>query len=376
VVVRADVHVRLLSRETLMLEQLVTVQRDGILARCKAKAALRLPLGAQQGESDGIADFLDQLVRALRLGARTDPDIGETATRHGGHLRSGGFSLSQVVHAYGDVCQSITELAVELDAPITASEFRTLNLCLDDAIASAVTEFSREGCEIAEVAATRDAQRWGFFNHELRNLVNAALLAFDVLRAGHVGVTGSTAGVLYRSLTGLHTLIGQSGAGIRLTQGVQQVERIVASDFLEDLAASAALDARSRGVNLVVEPMDGDGTVEGDRQVLAAVMVNLLQNAFKFTRAGSSVTLRSNAGPERVHFEVEDACGGLTADPDDLFRPFEQRGADRSGLGLGLAFCRWGAEANHGCVHARSVPGQGCVFTLDLPRVQEAVAAG
>jgi hypothetical protein len=70
-----------------------------------------------------------------------------------------------------------------------------------------------------------------------------------------------------------------------------------------------------------------------------------------------------------VLFEVHDECGGLAAgDVDDVFRPFEQRGADRSGLGLGLAFSRWAIEANHGRVYARNLPGVGCVFTIDLPR--------
>ena len=53
-----------------------------------------------------------------------------------------------------------------------------------------------------------------------------------------------------------------------------------------------------------------------------------------------------------------------------MFRPFEQRNADRTGLGLGLAFSRWGAEANHGRIYTRNLPGRGCVFTIDLPRLQ------
>ena len=52
--------------------------------------------------------------------------------------------MSQVVHDYGDVCQSITELAVETNAPIGTEDFRLLNGCLDDAIAGAVTQYGRE----------------------------------------------------------------------------------------------------------------------------------------------------------------------------------------------------------------------------------------
>ena len=117
-------------------------------------------------------------------------------------------------------------------------------------------------------------------------------------------------------------------------------------------------------------PIDDEVTIEGDRQVLAAVVINLLQNAFKFTRPRSTVTLRVGASAERVLIEVQDECGGLAGgNVNELFRPFEQRGADRTGLGLGLAFSRWGADANNGRIYARNLPDKGCVFTIDLPRV-------
>jgi len=58
-----------------------------------------------------------------------------------------------------------------------------------------------------------------------------------------------------------------------------------------------------------------------------------------------------------------------------LFRAFEQRHADRTGLGLGLAFSRWGTEVNDGRISAHNLPGRGCVFTIDLPRVPASVHA-
>jgi signal transduction histidine kinase len=100
------------------------------------------------------------------------------------------------------------------------------------------------------------------------------------------------------------------------------------------------------------------------------VVGNLLQNAFKFTRPRTTVTLRVVASAERVLIEIQDECGGLPGgDVNELFRPFEQRSADRTGVGLGLAFSRWGVEANNGRLYARNLPGKGCVFTVDLPRV-------
>ena len=70
-----------------------------------------------------------------------DSGVGAIATQHGPDLFEQGFSVEQVIRDYGDVCQAVTSLAVEVGVPILASEFR--NRCLDDAIAGAVSEYSQ-----------------------------------------------------------------------------------------------------------------------------------------------------------------------------------------------------------------------------------------
>ncbi len=168
----------------------------------------------------GVPVFLDQLVDALKHGNNPSPEIDRSAVLHGHDLLLQGFTVSQVVHDYGDVCQAITELAVQMNAPIDTDDFRTLNGCLDDAIAGAVTQYGRERNQFtADGESARGSQRLGFLAHELRNLINTAILAFDVLKTGNVGVSGSTGGVLHRSLMGMHTLIGRSLAEVRLTAG-------------------------------------------------------------------------------------------------------------------------------------------------------------
>jgi signal transduction histidine kinase len=360
------------------LDYFIAANRDDIIARCSAKVATRLLAVAETpANNHGVPVFLDQLMDALRLGLRSNPDIGNAAVHYGHDLLLKGCTVSQVVHAYGDVCQSITELAMEINAPISAADFGTLNRCLDDAIAGAVTEYGRERDQSAmDAADARGSERLGFFAHELRNLVNTAMVSFDVLRTGNVGVTGSTGGVLHRSLLGLRSLIGRSLAESRLTRGIQNVEPIALPGFIEELAAGATLEAHAAGVSLTVMPVDEGLTIEGDRQVLMAVGANLLQNAFKFTRPHTAVTLRVRATVDRVLIEVEDECGGLPrSNAEELFRPFEQRNGDRTGLGIGLAFSRWAVEANHGRIHARTLPGRGCIFTVDLPRLAIPVAA-
>jgi len=354
-----------------MLYEFIAVNRDEIIRRCRAKVARRsVPAPTHAEINHGVPVFLDQLGDALRLGLNSTPEIGKSALQHGHHLLLQGFTISQVVHDYGDICQAITELAAELDAPVSTDDFRMLNRCLDEAIAGAVTQYTRERHQsLIDGESARGGERLGFFAHELRNLTNTAIVAFEVLKTGNVGVTGSTAAVLHRSLTGLRALIDRSLAEVRLTQGVQNREHLPLPAFVDEVAAAATLDATARGITFIVVPVEAGVTVEADRQILAAVVGNLLQNAFKFTRPHSTVTLRVALTADRVLIEVEDECGGLPGgNGQPSFRPFDQRSADRTGLGLGLAFSRWAAEANNGRIHTRNLPNKGCVFTVDLPR--------
>ena len=355
-----------------MLHEFIARNRNEIIRRCRAKVASRSVPPPTPAEIDhGVPVFLDQLRDALRFGVTMKPEIGLSALQHGHDLLLQGFTVSQVVHDYGDICQAITELAVEMDASISTDDFRTLNRCLDDAIAGAVTEYGRERNQSSiDGESARGSERLGFFIHEMRNLISTASYAFEVLKTGNVGVGGSTGKVLERSLAAQRALISRSLAEVRITQGVQNREPFLVAGFIEDIASTARMEADAKGLRLTVACLDDGATIEADAQVLGAVVANLLQNAFKFTKPATTVTLRVGASAERVLIEIQDECGGLPGgNTNDLFRPFEQRGANRTGLGLGLAFSRWAVEANHGRIYARHLPEQGCVFTVDLPRV-------
>jgi len=354
-----------------MLDRFVADNRDAIIALARARVAARMAPKASEAElANGIPVFLDQLGMALRQAESSsliDHDqLGKTAARHGHDLQRMGLTIGQVVHDYGDVCQSITELAVEQQVQIPAEEFRTLNLCLDDAIAGAVTEFSDQR---EQSISDEGTERLGALAHEMRNLLNVATLAFEAIKSGHVATGGSTGLVLGRSLRGLRDLVDRSLTDVRLDAGIGRFELISVPGFIEEIEVGAALHAREREIALTVTSVDPTVTVEGDRQILAALMANLLQNAFKFTTKGGHVSLATRTTSEHVMFDVEDSCGGLPpGKTEDLFRPYEQRGTDRSGVGLGLAICMKAAKAHGGELHARDLPGKGCVFTLQLPR--------
>jgi signal transduction histidine kinase len=351
------------------LHEFVAVHREEIIRRCQAKATRPMPPETIVEIDYGVPVFLKQLVDTLRLGRASDAEIGRSAVLHGHDMLRQGFTVSQVVHDYGDVGQAITELAGETSAPISAEDFRLLNSCLNDAIAGAVSEYARQR-RLSDIdgESVRGNERLGFLAHELRNLTHTALMAFEVLRTGNVGAAGSTGAILDRSLRSIGELVGRSLAEVSLTEAVQHPTQFLVSEFIDELAPAATLDAGARGITLTVRAIDGDVLIEADRANLAAVVGNLLQNAFKFTRPRTTVTLTVHTSAERVVIEVEDECGGLASgNVDDLFRPYEQRSADRTGVGLGLAFSRWAVEANHGRIATRNA-GNGCVFAINLPR--------
>ncbi len=129
---------------SISLEDFISANRAELIGRCRGKVAQRSPEAPlPPGDDHGVAQLLDQVADELRSGRQDTEEITRSATQQGHRLLLEGFTIGQVVHGYGDVCQSVTELAVELAAPISADEFRTLNRCLDDAIAGAVTEHAR-----------------------------------------------------------------------------------------------------------------------------------------------------------------------------------------------------------------------------------------
>jgi len=354
-----------------MLADFILANRDAVIALTQARVAARTTPPVTAPElSIGIPIFLDQLVEALRIARSSNvvdhSDIGRSAGEHGHRLLQMGLSIGQVVHDYGDVCQAVTELAVNQQTPIGGAEFRTLNLCLDDAIAGAVTEYSRQR---ERKLMDEGTERLGVFAHELRNHLNSAMLSFEIIRRGQVAAGGSTATVLGRSLLGLRDLIDRSLAAVRLDIGIDHVEQISVAELLDEVEIGASMQAKARDIRFFVTSVERAVTIEGDRQILVAAVANLLQNAFKFTPKEGRVSLSAAATADRVLIDVEDTCGGLPpGQTEELFLPFSQRGKDRSGVGLGLAIALKAARANGGDLRVRDLPGRGCIFTLDLPR--------
>ena len=187
------------------------------------------------------------------------------------------------------------------------------------------------------------------------------------MTSGSVGIAGSTGALLGKSLGLMRDLVNRSLAEVRLDAGPPRCDRILVASLLEEIEIAAAMQAKSRDVLLSIEPVAVGLAVDGDIQILTSIVANLVQNACKFTRPHGHVALSTHTTSDRVSIDVADQCGGLPPGKiEELFRPYEQRSADRSGLGLGLAISLKGARAIGGDIRVRDLPGTGCVFTVDL----------
>ena len=271
-----------------MLHEFIAANRDLIIERTRSRVQSRpWPSVSSEEIESGVPQFLTQIVEILRLA--TDPQqtardaVSATAAKHGAELLARGYNVSQVVHDYGDICQVITQIAVEQNAPITVEEFHTLNLCLDIAIAGAVTEHARL---TAQTPSAREVARLGESAHELRDVLNSALLAFHALRRGTVAINGSTGEILGRSLMSLRDLIDRAVSEVRLTATAPQRERITAVAFLDEIGATGMLHSEYRHIKFTIEPADPALAVEADPQLLTSAVMNLVHNAFKYTPIG------------------------------------------------------------------------------------------
>lgn len=372
-----------------MLHSFLGNNRAELIARCVNKVAMRPQRNASERQlQTGIPMFIDQLTQTLKAeqegeaaaglrisgapgGDQTNlSDIGVTASAHGTELLRLGYTIDQVVHDYGDLCQAITDLAVERDAPFTIDEYRTLNRCLDNAIADAVTEFSylRESAVLYQNTADLNT-RLGTLMHELSNSLNAATLAIGAMESGNVGLNGATGGVLKRSIQAMNKLVSSSMEQVRSENISSQNNVFSLADFIAEAQAAADLDAQARGCKLLVTEVDPLLALHGDRDLLLGAVANLLNNAFKFTHAQTEVRLRAYEQDNRILIEVWDHCGGLPAGSvERMFAPFTQHSSNKTGLGLGLSIARQNIAAEGGTLRVQDLPGTGCVFTISLPQ--------
>ena len=235
----AQNRIRAAVRLPRMLSEMLRANRDQLIDRCRLKVSQRFSPPATAIELQyGVPLMLDQLSEALvreeasptsqedsvfgySLRTSGSEEGGRTAALHGTELFRLGYTVDQVVHDYGDLCQAVTELAKETDAPITVDEFHTFNRLLDSSIASAVLAYVRQQHSFAAGDAAKVLHdRLGTLAEEQRMLLDTALKALDALKVGNIGLMGATGTLLEDSLLKLRQLIDRSLPEIRTASGM------------------------------------------------------------------------------------------------------------------------------------------------------------
>ena len=223
-------------------------------------------------------------------------------------------------------------------------------------------------------------------SHELRTPLNG-ILGYTQLVAGSPGLSRENLaglGVVQRSGEHLLALIDDVLDLARIEAGKMELfpDDVHLPQLVQSVVDLCQVRAKQKGLAFHFQiAEDAPAWVRADPKRLTQVLVNLLGNAIKFTRAGS-VTLRAEARGEEVLFHIEDTGPGI-APPDvaRIFQPFEQAGDGRAraeGAGLGLSITRTIVEQMGGRLEVESAPGEGSTFTVavPLPPVPEREAAG
>jgi signal transduction histidine kinase len=357
------------------LRLVLAEDRDEILRRFEER--FREEQGSSLSAStirNHLPQFLDRVVAALDEveGVTPGEDAADAAASHGAQRQGLGVDIKMLVREYGILRDVVLELLIERAQPVDLREFRLWSAQIADAASEAVSRYARE--RDSELMQSR-ANEVAFLAHELRNQLTVAVASVSWLRRRPREATEALltidatlqtmSSMLDRELMSERLRVVEAGAALHL-------EPIDAERMMGDVRSMYAPLAATRGVSIVAEADPGHTRLRADRRLLQSALSNLVGNAIKFTRDGGEIVVRLRSSKGMVGFEVEDSCGGLP--PDALVRistPWVQLGTDRSGFGLGVAIARRATEAHGGTLTIRDLPGKGCIFTMEVPRLQQ-----
>ena len=293
-----------------------------------------------------------------------EPAKDGNAEAYGDHRFEQVMDPASIVHDYGIVCDAIYELAGRHGLQVHPLEAQVLNRAIDIACADAITAYWQRDLQSSR---NHVARQIGQLAHELRNGLQTVKIALSMIESGVAPARGRTAEVARRALDRMEDLVGCTLEDTRAYATAARAlkrERIGLARLIDEILEMARMPPHLRA------EVDADRTLEidGDRRLLTSAISNLVHNAVKFTPEGGTVRVRAREEGVEVVVEVEDECGGLPdGAAEDLFRPFVQKGRDRSGVGLGLAIVREAVQAHGGRVSVRNLPRRGCIFTIVLP---------
>ncbi|MEO7842085.1 MAG: HAMP domain-containing sensor histidine kinase [Candidatus Eisenbacteria bacterium] len=285
---------------------------------------------------------------------------------HGAQRLRLGFSLDAVVREYGALRDAIVHTTRDAGAQLTDRELQVLFEVTVSGIAHAVSEYTHQ----RDAELVRQAnEHFAFIAHELRNPLSSATMAFNILKStGELPPENRSVGALERGLLRTSELIDQTLQVARIASGIElRRQATTLRELFEDVEMGAIPEANSREVE-IRSVIDQDERIAIDTRLVRSALGNLLQNAVKYTAAGSVVELRGRVEGGHSVIEVEDHCGGLEPGRvEEAFLPFVRLDNRQSGFGLGLAIAKQAVDAHGGTIRVQNLPGKGCIFVLELP---------
>jgi signal transduction histidine kinase len=316
---------------------------------------------------DELQAVIGNLVRALRRDVIEEPsDMPVAIARsHGRQRFHAGYDIAAVVREHLVLRDVIFEVVAEKgyrpDLAEVGSVARFLFTSLAESASTYAIERDREVSEQAE-------RYISFLAHELRNPLGTARLALSLLREKGQIADAPTVHSLVHGLDQMHQLLDGALTDFAARRAPRaHRSQIDVGSFLEGVVAESIAEAETKGVTTSID-VAGSIPLMADPRLLRSAVSNLVRNAIKFSHPGASVQVEAKRGERHVSIAVTDGCGGLPpGSVERLFNPFVQAGADRSGFGLGLAIARQAAQAHEGAIRVHDIPGQGCVFVLDIP---------
>jgi two-component system sensor histidine kinase KdpD len=207
-------------------------------------------------------------------------------------------------------------------------------------------------------------------SHDLRTPLMAILTSASALAREDLQLNQADERELVATILGgaerLDRLIGNLLDLSRLEAGAAQPAPDVWA--VDDLVAQALGETGPAGSRIEVELPEDSLAVRVDSQQIERVLVNLFENALKYSPEPEPVRVQVVGTPNRVLVRVVDRGPGVASvDRERIFEPFQRGSGDGRGAGLGLAIARGFAEANDAQVWAESRPGQGATFVVSLP---------
>ena len=212
-------------------------------------------------------------------------------------------------------------------------------------------------------------------SHELRTPLTSILAFVETLEDGAIDDPRDGrrfVSIIRRNAERMHTLIEDILELSAIESGITQVEpaRLRLSPAVQEAMGALSAKAAARGVGLVNE-VAAEAVVTADPRRLEQMLLNLIDNAIKFSRAGGRVVVTHEAG-EQDRVSVTDTGEGIPAEHlprifERFYRVDRARSREMGGTGLGLAIVKHLARAHGGEVSVRSDTGEGSTFTIELP---------